>query len=259
MKPRRKLAIASWDAPREGNIYGKIALDAEVVQEYLLQMSEKTGERLTVTHFVGKAVGLALKEATDLNGQIILGKYHRHKTVDLSFLVQIDEGKDLAKVKIDQIDTKSLADIARELKQGSKALRTHSDINFNKNLNAIKLLPTWILKPLLRFTGYLTNVLGIGIPALGLEARPFGSCIITSVGMMEVDEGFAPPTPFAHVPLYVAITSVKKRPVVRNDAIVIGEQLDICATIDHRFIDGYQGAMLGKLLKRFFAHPEQVG
>ena len=34
-------------------------------------------------------------------------------------------------------------------------------------------------------------------PGLGLEAFPFGSAVITSVGMMGLDEGFAPPTPFA--------------------------------------------------------------
>jgi pyruvate dehydrogenase E2 component (dihydrolipoamide acetyltransferase) len=28
MSTRRKLAISTWDAPREGNIYGKLTVDA---------------------------------------------------------------------------------------------------------------------------------------------------------------------------------------------------------------------------------------
>ena len=35
MTTRRKLAIATWGAPTEGNIYGRLALDTEEVERYL--------------------------------------------------------------------------------------------------------------------------------------------------------------------------------------------------------------------------------
>ena len=42
MTLRRKLAIATWDAPREGNIYGKLVLDARPALEYIERRRAET-------------------------------------------------------------------------------------------------------------------------------------------------------------------------------------------------------------------------
>lgn len=256
MSTRRKIAIASWASPREGNIYGKLILDVDPAIAYIEKLRQSTGEKITITHLVGKAVGIALAQLPDLNGQIILGKYQPHKTVDVSFLVQMDEGKDLAKVKVAQIHQKSLSEIAAELRTGAQRLRNGTDEDFNKSMNLIRILPTWLIRPLVYMIGYITSVLGWGFRSIGLEAMPFGSCIITSVGMLGLDEGYAPPTPFAHVPFYLAVPMIKRRPVVEDEQIVIRSQLDLTATLDHRFVDGYQGAVVAKVLRRLFANPE---
>ena len=57
---RRKLAIATWSAPREGNIYGKLTVDATNAQAYLQELHERSGQKVTLTHFVGKAVAMAM-------------------------------------------------------------------------------------------------------------------------------------------------------------------------------------------------------
>jgi pyruvate dehydrogenase E2 component (dihydrolipoamide acetyltransferase) len=105
----------------------------------------------------------------------------------------------------------------------------------------------------------LTSSLGISLKGLGLEAFPFGSCIITSVGMFGLDEGFAPPTPFARVPVYVLVGAVQERPAVVDGAIVPRPQLTLCATVDHRFMDGYQGGVLAKVVRDVLANPWQLG
>lgn len=258
MSTRRKLAIATWDGPREGNIYGKLTLDATRATEWLAQQREKTGEKVTITHLVGKAIGIALRREPTLNGHIAWGAYVPNKTVDLSYLVAMEDGSDLAKVKICEIDRKSVAEIAKELRERSTKVRKGQDDEFEKSKGLIRLLPTWLLKPVLTFTGWLTSSLGISMPALGLEAFPFGSAIITSVGMMGLDEGFAPPTPFARVPLLVLVGAVREVPAVQDGQIVIAKQLTITATIDHRFIDGFQGAILAKAVKEVFLKPESL-
>src|SRR5690606_16159600 len=120
---------------------------------------------------------------------------------------------------------------------------------FEKSKGIIKLLPTWLLAPVLWLTGWLTASLGLNMPAFGLTRFPFGSCVITSVGMFGLDEGFAPFTPFARVPLLVLVGSVREQPAVVNGQIVPRAQLTITATIDHRFLDGAQGAVLAKTVR----------
>ena len=255
MSTRRKLAIATWDAPREGNIYGKLTVEVDRALAWMEQHRAQTGEKVTVTHLVGKAVALALRKEPTLNGRIAWGRYVPHDTVDITWLVTMEDGSDLAKLKLADVDKRPIHEIARELRERTGRVRKGQDDAFEKSKGIIRLLPTWLLKPILSFSGWLTGALGVNLPALGLEAFPFGSAVITSVGMMGLDEGFAPPTPFANVPLLVLVGAVRDAPVVRDGQIVAAKLLTITATIDHRFIDGFQGAALAKAVREVFADP----
>ena len=66
---RRKLAIASYGAPREGNIYGTLRLDASPALKYIEYLRQTTGRKVSITHLVGKAVGMGLAATPTLNGQ----------------------------------------------------------------------------------------------------------------------------------------------------------------------------------------------
>lgn len=255
MTTRRKLAIATWKAPAEGNIYGRVTLDATQALAYLEYVKEKTGEKVTITHLVGRAVAEALKNAPGLNGRIVWGKYKPFETVAISFLVALEEGKDLAKAKVDQADTKSVSAIAKELRERAERLRQGKDSDFEKSKGLLRLLPTWLLRPLVWATGWLTGALGVSAKSLGLEAFPFGSCIITSVGMFGLDEGFVPPTPFARVPVYVLVGAIRERPAVVEGQVVIQPQVTLTATLDHRFIDGFEGGKLAKIVRAVMENP----
>ncbi len=258
MTTRRKLAIATWVAPREGMIYGKLTLDAGPVLAYIERVRAETGEKVTVTHVVGKAVAVALARAPGLNGRVLFGAYHPYPSVDVSYLVALEEGGDLGKAKIADADKKSCATIAAELRQRAGKLHRKEDADFEKSKGVIKLLPTFLLRPMLTLVGWLGGALGVAIPALGVERFPFGSCIITSVGMFGLDEGFAPHTPFARVPLLVLVGAIRERPAVEDGKIVIRPELTVTATIDHRFIDGFQGGVLAKTVRELFAEPEKL-
>ncbi|AKT37147.1 2-oxo acid dehydrogenase subunit E2 [Chondromyces crocatus] len=255
MSTRRKLAIASWSSPREGNIYGKLTLDATEAVAYIEHLRRTTGEKVTITHLVGKACGEALRQEPTLNGFIRLGSYIPHDSVDISFLVALEEGGNLAKAKISHVDQKSVVDVARELRELAGRLHRGGDEAFNKTQSPIRALPTWLLRPLLYSTGLLSASFGVSIPALGLEAFPFGACIITSVGMFGLDEGYAPPTPFARVPAYVLVGALRDSPAVVDGQLTVRKQLTITATLDHRFIDGHQAGTLARVVREAFENP----
>ena len=255
MTVRRKLAIATWSAPREGNIYGKLTLDATNVQLWLEHIRETTGEKVTITHFVGRAIGEALSRAPSLNGYLRLNRYIPHKTVDIAYLVALEEGANLAKAKVDNIDKKTVAEIAAELRMLATRLREGRDDDFKKAQEPLRFLPVWLIRKLVWLVGLLGSSFGMRIKALGIEPFQFGSAIITSVGMFGLDEGYAPPTPFARVPVLVVIGAMRDAPLVVEGEVVIRSQLTITATIDHRFMDGYQGGVLAKTVRQCFAAP----
>ena len=258
MSLRRKVAIATWSPAREGNIYGKMQIDTTLALKYLKQISDKYKSNITITHFIGKVIGTILADFPELNGRICLGKFKPEDTVDISFLVQIRDGKDLGKVKVSNIDKRSLYDISRALKVEAKELRSGTHKEHNKSLKIIKHLPTWIIRPLLNTMGYFTCVLNSSVPSLGLERKPFGVCLITSLGMLGLEEAFVPPTPFARVPFYIMIPAIKQEATVVDGKIEVRPILKLTATLDHRYIDGFAGAQVVNRIHHYFSHPEEL-
>ncbi len=252
---RRKLAIATWSAPREGNIYGKLTVDATAALAYVEHLRKETGEKITLTHLVGKAVAMALAEAPGLNGVIRFGRFVPHPTVDIAYLVALEEGRNLAKAKVSEADRKSVREIATELRALAERLHQGKDEQFKKSMGPLAWMPSWLIRPVVATTGWLASVLGWSVPLLGVESRPFGGAIITNVGVFGLDEGFAPPTPWAHVPIYVLVGAVREQPAVVDGQVVVRPQLAICATIDHRYLDGAQGGQLAKVVRRVLEDP----
>ena len=254
-RTRRKLAIAAWRPPREPNIYGTLTLDASAALAYLEQVRTDTGERVTITHLVGKAVASAMAAEPSLNGRIVLGRYVPHDTVDVAFLVAFDEGEDLAKVKLERVDELRVDEIARGLREAAGRVRAGQDDAFERSRSLIRILPPSLLRPVVWFSGWLTGALGVDAPSVGLDAFPFGSCVVTSVGMFGLDQGFVPPTPFARVPLYVLIGAVRDGVVAVDGEPAVRPLITLSATLDHRFVDGYQAAVIADHVRRAFADP----
>jgi len=249
--------VSTWSAPSEGNIYGLMTVNAENLVRYLAAAKER-GEKLTVTHCLLKALGLAFVHAPNLNCYLVHDTFVPKKTVDICCLVAVDDGKDLAFVKIPETDKKSLKQISDEIQKKSTKLREHKDEEFNKSKPLMKILPVFALRFIANFFGYLTNALGVSVPALGLRAATFGTCVVTNVGMMGIEQAYAPHTPFSHVPVTLLVGSIEKKPVVINDQIVIQNQLTLNSTIDHRFVDGTEIAKLSKFLRYHLENPETL-
>lgn len=252
---RRKLVLATWTPPKEGNIYGKLTLDTTHASSYLNYLRNKTGQKITLTHFIGRAIAEAISKTPAVNGYIRWGKFIPHQSVDVSFLIALEGGSNLANTKISDAHTKTLLQVANELREAAEKSRSGKDESFNKSQDSLRWMPSWLIRPIVWLTGWLTSSLGVSVPALGLEAFPFGVCMITSVGMLGLDEAYAPHTPFARVPIIALIGASQKQPVVIDDQIEIRALLTLTATIDHRYIDGSQAANLAQTIRQAFKEP----
>ena len=60
------------------------------------------------------------------------------------------------------------------------------------------------------------------------------------------------------MPVYILMGAVKERPAVIDGKIQIQPQLTLTATIDHRFIDGAQLAVLAKVVRSVLENPYQL-
>jgi len=210
-----------------------------------------------MTHLVGRGIALALGQAPNLNCRILFGKMLPQSTADISYLISLEDGKNLAKFKVVSADQKSALQIAKELQKGANTLHKGEDKNFKKSMDLVKLIPGIFLGYVIWFLGFLSSSVGVGIPALGIEERPFGSAMITSIGMMGVEEAYAPFSPYAYVSCLVLVGATSKKPVVMDDQLVIRPITNLMFTLDHRLIDGHQAALLYKVVREYLLNPEK--
>ena len=256
MSLRRKIAIATWDAPREGNIYGKLIVDARPALAYIQKLRDERSVHVTLTHIVTRALALTLKDSIGLNGYISFGRFIEHSNVDLSVVVALNGGENLSMVKLSDADQHSITEIATMLNQRVNEIRSGADQSMKQHMSTAKWVPWFLLKPLLKFVGWVSTSLGWSIPAFGITAFPFGAGIITNVGVFGVDEAYVPPTTFAGVPIYLLIGVIRDAPVVEAGEVNIRQEVTLTATLDHRFVDGAQAATLAQKLRAVLGDPE---
>lgn len=253
---RRRLAVATWRRSKDGRIYARMAVDATPLLAYVEQTRARTGERVTVTHVVGAALARAIKDVPEIRARMVLGQIVEFKTCDVGFAVDIDGGADLAPVAVRSADEKSPADIARELTPAAAGLRSGTDAGHRRSTAIVRNLPWWALRPVLGLAGLVAS--GFGYNAFGLKGFPLGVAFVSNVGTLGLDEGFLAPVPFARVPLYLAIGALRDAPLVVDGAVVVGPQIVLVATADHRLVDGAHAGRIVQVLRELLDDPSAM-
>ncbi len=251
---RRKLAMATWRAPREGRLHGRLAVDASALVEYCARQGERTGARVTPTVVAGMAFARGVVEVPAFHHRVVLGRAVPYRSYDVAFAVDIGAGIDLAPTKVLGVDRKSVIEVARELEAGAERLRAGQDGDLESVNGIARSLPWWTLRPLLSGASLLHG--GLGVSAFGLPAHPLGSLFVTGIGAGGLDEGYVAPVPFARVPLYVCVGGVADAPMAIDGKLVVRPQLVITATADHRLVDGAHAGALARFVREVLADPD---
>ena len=250
----RKIAAAAWREPYDPQIYGDLELDASEVLRFIGEASGR-GTRLTVTTMAGKAVAKALGDHPDLNVRMYRGRFVPRESVDVFFIVSAEQGSELSGVKVVNADKKGVVEIAQELESRAARIRTGTDVELGQTKKVIGSTPRRLLPTSIRVSSWLTTDRDMDLKDQGLPRQPFGSTIISSVGMFGVQRAYAPLAAYYRIPFLALVGEVTKKPVVIGDEIVVRPILTLTATMDHRYIDGFHAARLARSVRAYFADP----
>ena len=100
----------------------------------------------------------------------------------------------------------------------------------------------------------LTNRAREGV--LKAEEYTSATIAISNLGMFDVDSFIAIINPMQSAS--VAVGSVRKQPVVRDDQVVISHMMEATISADHRVTDGAQAAQFLNEIKRFLQSPSSL-
>lgn len=253
----RRMAATMWAAPNDPTIYGSMDVDVTDTLEALARYRERTGVRLTMTHVVTRAAALAFAKHPHLNARVRFGgRLERRESVDLFVSVATDSGKDLSGARIDGVDGLSMAGLVQAIEGKARGIRTGQDQSFERSRGLFKKTPFWVLRPLLKLVDFLTNELNVHLPKQGMPRDPFGTAVITNVGMFGIDTAFAPFVPLGRCPMLLLVTEVRPRPWVVDGKLEVRQVLRLCATFDHRIIDGFAAGQLAKEIRAHIENPQ---
>jgi pyruvate/2-oxoglutarate dehydrogenase complex dihydrolipoamide acyltransferase (E2) component len=250
---RRKIAVATWRAPKESRLHARMAVDATPVLRFCEQTSAASGVRVTPGVVVGVAFQRAIEQVPAFAARVVLGRIRPYDRVEVAFAVDIDAGDDLAPTKVQDVDRKSVVEVARELEQGAARLRARRDRAHTTATGIAHVVPFWAMRPVLATASLLNG--GLGVPAFGQPAFPLGSLFVTNIGSFGLDEGYVAPVPFARVPLYVCVGAVADAPMAVDGEVVVRPRMVMTATADHRLVDGAHAAKLASIVRLSLADP----
>jgi pyruvate/2-oxoglutarate dehydrogenase complex dihydrolipoamide acyltransferase (E2) component len=253
---RRKIAVATWRAPREARLHARLTVDATAVLEHCATLRATTGVRVSPAVVVGVAVQRAVEQVPAFHARVVVGRIVPFRSYDVAFAVDIAGGDDLAPAKIEGVDRKTVVEVAAELEQAAERLRAREDRAQETSNGIARIAPRWAMRPLLGTASLLNG--GIGVPAFGQPAHPLGSLFVTNVGSLGLDEAFVAPVPLARVPLYVCVGAISDAPMAVDGDVVVRPQMIITATADHRLVDGAHAGALARLVRAGLADPASI-
>jgi pyruvate dehydrogenase E2 component (dihydrolipoamide acetyltransferase) len=224
---------------------------------------------VTLTHVVGKAVAVAIASAPETNGFASLGRLMLRETVDVFFQVAFFDREEaalrdqretrrdanLAGAKIARVDQKSVVDVARELRERSQTIR---DRGRDATVRATKMmasLPGPLRSVAARFGGFLSFDLGWDLGRVGIPNDPFGSCMVTNVGVFGIEMAWAPLIPYARTPVCITIGAIRTAPSIVDGVVVARRRVSLGVVFDHRVMDGYHAGVMARRFQEVFADP----
>lgn len=246
----RSIAMAMWRHPRDPQIYASLDIDAEPLLRVREAVEDQTGIRLTPTHFVGKALAEGIQEFPEVNGILVRGKLHHRETVDVWFNVAFDDD-DLFGTKISDVENRSILEIEEELTHDAEQIRADEDERLHNYSRIASAVPDVLLKPLLWLLDVCIYRLKIPLTWLGIGRDPFGTAMVTNIGTFDLKHAFAPLVPLMRMPALIVVGRLHDKPVAEDGEVAVKPILPLSVTVDHRYLDGFQGAKMAHAFRAF--------
>lgn len=255
----RRLALGTWRTAYDPSVYGSLTLRVDPALAYIDAFRAATGRHLTISHLMARAVAAVLEATPDANVVLRRGRIYRRREIGVFFQVAMADpatGKiDLSGATIHAPHRKSLLEICDELERRFADVRTDHDPALAGVRRLLGKLPLRLVPALLELTSFASYTLNLDLRWAGVPRDAFGSVMITNVGALGLEEAYVPLVPYSRVPLLLALGAVRETPVARDGKITSERTMKVCATFDHRVLDGVHAAGMARLLRAWIEDP----
>jgi len=259
LSPFRRMALGTWRTTYDPSVYGSLTVRMEEALRYIEAFRATTGKRVTVTHMMAKAMAAVFQKMPDANAIVRWNRIYLRKRIGVFFQVVMEDPVtkeiDLSGTTIHDPEQKSLEDVVDEFRARVDKVRKGKDKELEQSRGMLRHVPYLLLGPLLRLISFFSYTLNLNLRWLGIPRDPFGSAMVTNIGSLGLEEAYVPLVPYSRVPIVVAMGAVEEVAVVEDGRLVPGKVMRICATFDHRVLDGAHASTMARTLREWMEHP----
>ena len=252
---RRKIQICTWNAAGDPTIYSRLEIDISKTDEFLKAYNSKNPEKKLSYTIIGvKSLAEGLK--LGFNKKIVFGNIKKHKEVDLSVLVNV-ENKNLVSLTVRNCKKEGMESIKSQMKGKITKLKQKKDKATNEQMKILKKVPSTIIQLLLRLTGLIAYSFGVDFNPLKIKKNHAGSGMVTNVVSLGVFDAYAPLINFFQTNVLMVICA--PRDVVRSvdGQCVVRRVLNVNLTFDERFCNGSDVFEVCKRIEEVWYSPEK--
>jgi pyruvate/2-oxoglutarate dehydrogenase complex dihydrolipoamide acyltransferase (E2) component len=251
----RKVASTIYRKPRDSKIYGSVDIDVTELEEFIAQ-KRKEGIKTTLTQLMTLIIGRAFKhEVPELNTYIKRGKVVTRPAIDAMVSVLL-KGGEMGSVKIENADQLTVAEMSETMARKIRQSRTGDENSAMQSKHMLSSIPWPFRSWLFNLYKMFTIDWGINLPGVNLSSDSFGSYVVSNIGSLGLDTGYAALLPSSNVSVVLIVGKVYKKPLVIHDEIKARKVFTLSATLDHRVVDGSHGGKLFRAIKHMVKNPE---
>jgi pyruvate dehydrogenase E2 component (dihydrolipoamide acetyltransferase) len=162
----------------------------------------------------------------------------------------------MGSVKVENADQLTTDEISEKIGKNIANSRKGDENETMQSKSLLAKLPWPFRNWLFKIYQTITIHWGISVPGIGLDSNSFGSFMVSNIGTVGLDTGFASLLPSSNISFVYVLGTVNKKPVVVNDEIVIRRVMLMASTLDHRVVDGSHGGSLFRFIKQVAKNPE---
>lgn len=260
LSPFRRLALGTWRTAYDPSVYGSLTLRMDRALAYIDAFRAATGKHLTISHLMARAAAAVYERVPDANVMLRRGRIYRRRRIAVFFQVAMVDPKtgkiDLSGATIHDPERKSLGAICDELDHLFAEVRADRDPALSRVRRMFERLPQRAIPWVLELTAFASYTLNLDLGWAGVPRDAFGSVMITNIGSLGLEEAYVPLVPYSRVPLLLALGAIRETPVARDGRVAIERTMKLCATFDHRVLDGAHAAAMAETLRAWIEDPE---
>lgn len=255
----RRLALGTWRTAYDPSVYGSLTLRMDPALAYIEAFRAATGKHLTVTHLMARAAAAVYEQVPDANVVLRRGRLYQRRRIGVFFQVAMVDprtGKiDLSGATIHDPERKSLAEICDELDARFAEVRADRGGALARARRRFERLPLRVIPAVLELTAFASYTLNLDLRWAGVPRDAFGSVMITNIGALGIEEAYVPLVPYSRVPLLLALGAIRETPIARDGNVCVERTMKLCATFDHRVLDGAHAAAMARTLRAWIEDP----